>query len=72
MELKQLQSFAAVVKYGSFTKAAEKLYISQPTISTHIRTLEEELGRQLILRTTKSIEVTEKGREVYGYVTNIL
>ena len=40
MELKQLQSFAAVVKYGSFTKAAEKLYISQPTISTHIRALE--------------------------------
>ena len=72
MELKQLQSFAAVVKYGSFTKAAEKLYISQPTISTHIRTLEEELGRQLILRTTKSIEVTEKGREVYEYAANIL
>lgn len=72
MELKQLQSFAAVVQYGSFTKAAEKLYISQPTISTHIRLLEEELGRQLILRTTKHIEVTPKGREVYEYAANIL
>ena len=72
MELKQLRSFAEVVRCGSFTKAAENLYISQPTISTHIRTLEEELGRQLILRTTKSIQVTEKGREVYEYAANIL
>ena len=41
MEFKQLQSFVAVVDYGSFTKASEKLFISQPTISTHIRMLEE-------------------------------
>ena len=54
MELKQLQSFAAVVKYGSFTKAAEKLYISQPTISTHIRTLEEELVQRCIICTSPS------------------
>lgn len=42
MEFKQLQSFVAVVDYGSFTRASEKLFISQPTISTHIRQLEEE------------------------------
>lgn len=40
MEFRQLESFCAVVHYQSFTKAAEKLYISQPTISTHIRMLE--------------------------------
>lgn len=40
MEFKQLQSLVAVVQYKSFTKAAEKTFISQPTISTHIRTLE--------------------------------
>ena len=45
MEFKQLQSFVAVVDYGSFTRASEKLFISQPTISTHIRQLEEESGR---------------------------
>ena len=44
MELKQLQSFCAVVQYRSFTRAAEKLYLSQPTVSTHIRQLEEEFG----------------------------
>ena len=72
MEFKQLESFAAVVKCNSFTKAAEKLYISQPTISTHIRALEEELSTHLILRTTKSIEVTPEGRKLYEYAENIL
>jgi len=58
MDFKQLQSFAAVVKYQSFTKAAEMLYISQPTISTHIRALEEELQSRLVLRTTKDVAVS--------------
>ena len=44
MEFRQLESFCAVVRYQSFTKAAEKLYISQPTISTHIRMLEQEFN----------------------------
>ena len=65
MEFKQLQSFAAVVKYNSFTIAAEKLFISQPTISAHIRQLEDELNIRLISRTTKNIEITPKGREFY-------
>lgn len=72
MEFKQLQSFAAVVKYQSFTKAAEKLFLSQPTVSAHVSTLEEELGKRLILRTTKSIELTPKGAEVYDYAVRIL
>lgn len=65
MDFKQLQSFAAVVKYQSFTKAAEMLYISQPTISTHIRALEEELQSRLVLRTTKDVEITPRGQELY-------
>lgn len=72
MEISRLRSFAAVVKYGSFTKAAEQLYLSQPTVSTHIRALEEQLGCQLIARTTKSAEVTPKGRELYSYAAGIL
>lgn len=72
VELKQLRSFSAVIQYGSFTKAAEHLYISQPTISNHIRMLEETLGRQLIIRTTKSVELTQKGQEIYGYVSSII
>lgn len=72
MEFKQLQSFVAVVKYGSFTKAAEKLYVSQPTISAHVSALEEELGKTMIVRSTKSVEITEKGKEMYEYAVHIL
>ncbi len=72
MEFKQLQSFVAVVQEGSFTQAAAKLFISQPTISLHISQLESELNTRLILRTTKSIRVTAKGHELYGYAINIL
>ena len=72
MELKQLQSFCAVVKYRSFTKAAEKLYLSQPTISTHVRQLEEEFQTRLIIRTTKSVEVTPRGQELYECACNIV
>lgn len=72
MEIKHLQSFAAVVRCGSFTKAAEQLFISQPTISFHIRALEEELNQRLILRTTKSMELTPKGHQVYHYAVHIL
>lgn len=72
MDFKQLQSFVAVVKYKSFTQAANHLYISQPTISAHINQLENELNKRLIVRTTKSIEITPKGQEVYDYAVNIL
>lgn len=72
MDFKQLQSFVEVVKYQSFTKAAEKLYVSQPTISAHVNQLEEELNKRLILRTTKSIELTPKGKEVFDYAVHIL
>jgi len=72
MDFRQLKSFAAVVEYRSFSKAAEKLHSAQPTISTHIRQLEEELNTRLILRTTKSIEVTPRGWDAYQYATKIL
>ena len=72
MELRQLQSLVAVIRYQSFTKAAEELYISQPTISTHIRMLEEEFQTRLIIRTTKSIQVTEHGMELYECACKML
>ena len=72
MEFKQLQSFVEVVNFRSFTKAADKLFISQPTVSAHVTQLEEELNTKLISRTTKSISLTEKGEEVYDYATKIL
>ena len=72
MDFKQLKSFVTVVDYKSFSRAADKLHIAQPTISTHIRQLEEELGTHLILRTTKSIEITSQGWDAYRYASKIL
>ena len=72
MDFKQLKSFAAVVEYQNFSKAAERLHIAQPTISTHVRMLEEELNTRLILRTTKSIEITPQGWDAYRYAIKIL
>lgn len=72
MDFKQLQSYITVIKHKSFTVAAEQLGISQPTISTHIRLLEEELDSSLITRTPKSFEITPRGWELYDCAQNIL
>ena len=72
MDFKQLQSFVAVAKYKSFSAAAEKLFISQPTISTHIRLLEEELESKLIIRSSKHLELTKRGTEFYDFASNVL
>lgn len=72
MDLKQLRSFVTVVDCGSFTRAAELLSISQPSVSAHIRQLEEELRERLFLRTTKSLAVTPGGRELYEYAAHAL
>lgn len=72
MDFKQLRSFVAVADRGSFTQAAAQLYTSQPTISAHIRQLEEELQQRLFLRTTKSLSITPHGRELYDYAVQVL
>lgn len=72
MDFKQLQSFVTIVQEESFTQAAGRLFVSQSTVSTHIHQLESELNTKLILRTTKSLQITPKGRELYEYALNIL
>ncbi len=72
MEFKQLEAFVAVVDYGSFSEAARKLYLTQPTISAHIRSLEEELHARLIIRTTKKLTITTKGYQLYDSAVRIL
>lgn len=72
MEFKQLEAFVAVVDYGSFSEAARRLYLTQPTISAHIRSLEEELHVKLIIRTTKKTDITAKGYQLYDSAVRIL
>lgn len=72
MEFKQLEAFVAVVDYGSFSEAARRLYLTQPTISAHIRSLEDELHMKLIIRTTKKTTVTAKGYQLYDSAVRML
>lgn len=72
MEFKQLEAFVAVVDYGSFSEAARHLYLTQPTISAHIRSLEDELHMKLIIRTTKKTTVTAKGYQLYDSAVRML
>ena len=72
MEFKQLEAFVAVVDYGSFSEAARKLYLTQPTISAHVRSLEEEVHTKLILRTTKKTTITTRGYQLYDSAVRML
>ena len=72
MEFNQLEAFVAVVDYGSFSEAARKLYLTQPTISAHVRSLEEELHTKLILRTTKKTTITTRGYQLYDSAVRML
>lgn len=72
MEIKQLKSFVTVAECKSFSRAAQILYISQPSISTHISMLEQEVGVKLIERTSKSLALTDAGREFYEHALSIL
>ncbi len=72
MDIRQLETFVNVAKCKSFSKAAEKLFITQPTVTNHIKNLEMELENSLISRRGKHIELTNEGYVLYEYAVNIL
>lgn len=72
MNLKQLEAFVQVAEGKSFSKAAKELYLTQPTVSAHISSLEKELGVRLFVRNTKEVEMSENGIELYQYARQIV
>ncbi len=72
MQIKQLEAFVHVIRLKSFSKAAESIFLSQPSISAYVSSLEEELGVMLIIRSTKEICPTEAGKKLYAYANEIL
>ena len=67
MNLKQLEAFVQVAEGGSFSRAAKELYLTHPTISAHIASLEKELNVRLFIRNTKEVSLSEDGKELYKY-----
>ena len=72
MNLKQLESFSYIIETNSFSEAAKKLFLTQPTISSHISLLEKELSTQLLIRTTKDVTPTDAGKKLYTYAKQML
>jgi len=67
-----LATFLAVEQTGSFTQAAVRLGVQQPTVSQHIRRLEQQVGRTLVARDTHSVALTADGEAMLGFARNIL
>jgi DNA-binding transcriptional LysR family regulator len=72
MELNQLKAFCAVVEKRSFSRAGEVVFLSQPTVSLQISSLEQELGTQLLDRRAREITVTKTGETLYQYAKRIM
>ncbi len=72
MDFKQIEAFVNVVRYKSFSKAADATFFTQPTISTHIRNLEKELGVKLLDRKSRAVEMTSQGAKFYKYAVEMI
>ena len=72
MDFKQIEAFVNVVRYKSFSKAADATFFTQPTISTHIRNLEKELGVKLLDRKSRTVEMTPQGAKFYKYAVEMI
>ena len=72
MEIRQLEYFLMVSRVNSFTRAAERLYVSQPAVTNAVRSLEEELGIQLFDRSQKQALLTTEGKIFFAHVEQIM
>ena len=72
MDLWQLHIFCRVVERKSFSKAAEIVHLSQPTVSSHIQDLEAHFGCRLIDRLSRQVVPTQAGRLLYSYARRLL
>ena len=72
VQLKQLEVFVQVARLRSFSRAADALYLTQPTVSAHISALETELGAQLMLRSTRELQLTAAGQALLHYAVQIM
>ena len=68
VDIELYRIFYTVASCGNITKAAEKLYISQPAVTMSIKKLESELGIKLFVRNKRGVTLTPEGKVLYGYI----
>ncbi len=71
MELSHIKVFMAVAEEGHFGRAAERMYITKPALSQHVRHLERELGEQLFDRSARQLRLTEAGEAFLQVATRV-
>ncbi len=72
MDLHQIEIFCTLIKLRSFSKTAEALYLTQPTVSGHIKNLENELGMKLVDRLGRRVIPTEEGEVLFRHGRQLL
>ncbi|MFQ5656653.1 MAG: selenium metabolism-associated LysR family transcriptional regulator [Candidatus Methylomirabilales bacterium] len=72
MDFRALDVFCRIVELKSFSKAAEAIYLTQPTVSGHIKSLEESVGLKLLDRLGREVVPTKAGELLYGYAKQVL
>lgn len=72
MDIQQIRYFLAVARYESFSKAAQKLFVTQPILTRCVKNLEQELGLPLIVRTTRSFALTDAGQTLAEYGSRLV
>ena len=72
MDFHQLKVFVEVVRHKSFSRAAESIFLSQPTVSAHIKALESEIGTPLLDRSQRELALTEAGKILFRYAQQLL
>jgi DNA-binding transcriptional LysR family regulator len=72
VELRQLRYFVAIAEEGSFSRAAQRLHVSQPPLSTQIKNLEQEIGTRLLARTNRGVTLTSPGQVFYEEIRVVL
>lgn len=72
MDVRQLRYFVTIVDYGSLGKAAEKLYVAQPSLSQQMVRLEEDLGVALLVRSSQGVKPTAAGQAMYRHARLVL
>ena len=72
MELKHLETFITVVRLKSFSKAAEALYMTQPSVTSNIQKLEKDLGTTLLNRRSRQLTLTTQGKQLYPLAVEMI